>query len=368
MVVGAAGLAGGGALALRPGAAGDQAERAGGRGRRHRYPALEDARDHAERRDRGGGGRALRRGAAGGDAGLRVRHAGLGAGAGGHAVRRRRHALGAGDRRRHPGSAGETLHAAARRRDPRHPGRGLRRSPSSWSSCWRRKACSGACATASFAASVPAPWRRRRRPRASRPLSSASSAPAARTPVLRVERPVEVLRRPARGGGRQLRRQRRRDPRHHRPERRRQDHAVQPAERRLPRTAARSLFGEQNLVGRKPHRICRLGVGRTFQVVRSFPRMPVLRQRRGRRLRRRPAGRREASPPRRAALARVGLLDRAGIVAGQPHQQAAAADGTGPRARRRPRCCCWTRRWPASAPRECDEVLDVLRAVCAPAA
>ena len=35
------------------------------------------------------------------------------------------------------------------------------------------------------------------------------------------------------------------------------------------------LDGEQ-LVGRKLHEICRLGVGRTFQVVRSFPRLPLL--------------------------------------------------------------------------------------------
>ena len=32
----------------------------------------------------------------------------------------------------------------------------------------------------------------------------------------------------------------------------------------------------RNLVGLKPNRICRLGVGRTFQVVRPFPRMSVL--------------------------------------------------------------------------------------------
>jgi ABC-type branched-subunit amino acid transport system ATPase component/ABC-type branched-subunit amino acid transport system permease subunit len=36
------------------------------------------------------------------------------------------------------------------------------------------------------------------------------------------------------------------------------------------------LFAGKELVGRKPHEICRLGVGRTFQVVRAFPRMTVL--------------------------------------------------------------------------------------------
>jgi ABC-type branched-subunit amino acid transport system ATPase component/ABC-type branched-subunit amino acid transport system permease subunit len=35
-------------------------------------------------------------------------------------------------------------------------------------------------------------------------------------------------------------------------------------------------FAGMELVGRKPHEICRLGIGRTFQVVRAFPRMSVL--------------------------------------------------------------------------------------------
>jgi branched-chain amino acid transport system permease protein len=35
------------------------------------------------------------------------------------------------------------------------------------------------------------------------------------------------------------------------------------------------LDGE-NMLGRKVHQVCRMGVGRTFQVVRSFPRLPLL--------------------------------------------------------------------------------------------
>jgi ABC-type branched-subunit amino acid transport system ATPase component/ABC-type branched-subunit amino acid transport system permease subunit len=35
-------------------------------------------------------------------------------------------------------------------------------------------------------------------------------------------------------------------------------------------------FAGTELVGLKPHQICRLGVGRTFQVIRAFPRMSVL--------------------------------------------------------------------------------------------
>src|SRR5439155_16878179 len=35
-------------------------------------------------------------------------------------------------------------------------------------------------------------------------------------------------------------------------------------------------FEGTELVGRKPHVVCRLGIGRTFQVARVFPRMTVL--------------------------------------------------------------------------------------------
>jgi branched-chain amino acid transport system ATP-binding protein/branched-chain amino acid transport system permease protein len=40
--------------------------------------------------------------------------------------------------------------------------------------------------------------------------------------------------------------------------------------------AGRVVFEDRDLVGLKPNRICRLGVGRTFQVVRAFGRMSVL--------------------------------------------------------------------------------------------
>jgi branched-chain amino acid transport system permease protein len=40
-------------------------------------------------------------------------------------------------------------------------------------------------------------------------------------------------------------------------------------------TGTATLAG-QSLLGRKVHQVCRMGVGRTFQVVRSFPRLSVL--------------------------------------------------------------------------------------------
>jgi len=38
----------------------------------------------------------------------------------------------------------------------------------------------------------------------------------------------------------------------------------------------RIMFEGRDVIGLKPHQICRLGIGRTFQVVRAFPRMTVL--------------------------------------------------------------------------------------------
>ena len=44
----------------------------------------------------------------------------------------------------------------------------------------------------------------------------------------------------------------------------------------VPASAGAVRFEGQNITGLKPNRICRLGVGRTFQVVRTFARMSVL--------------------------------------------------------------------------------------------
>jgi ABC-type branched-subunit amino acid transport system ATPase component len=75
------------------------------------------------------------------------------------------------------------------------------------------------------------------------------------------------------------------------------------------------VFDGRNLVGLKPNRICRLGIGRTFQVVRSFARMSVL-QNVVVGAYAATSGDTEAFAAARDALTRVGMLDRAGIVAG----------------------------------------------------
>lgn len=72
----------------------------------------------------------------------------------------------------------------------------------------------------------------------------------------------------------------------------------------------RVLFQGQDLVGLKPNRICRLGVGRTFQVVRAFGRMSVLQNVVCGALVAAPSDA-EAVDMARSALARVGLARRA---------------------------------------------------------
>ena len=76
-----------------------------------------------------------------------------------------------------------------------------------------------------------------------------------------------------------------------------------------------TLAGE-TMTGKKVHAVCRMGVGRTFQVVRSFPRLPLLDNvivgayGAG-------FGDAEAIAAAARALERVGLADKAGVAAGQ---------------------------------------------------
>ena len=66
------------------------------------------------------------------------------------------------------------------------------------------------------------------------------------------------------------------------------------------------VFDGRSLVGLKPHAVCRVGLARTFQIVRPFPRLSVLDNVKIGALARRPAmaGAREHA---RAVIARVGL-------------------------------------------------------------
>jgi branched-chain amino acid transport system ATP-binding protein len=73
-------------------------------------------------------------------------------------------------------------------------------------------------------------------------------------------------------------------------------------------------FRERHLGGLKPHDICRLGLARTFQIVRPFARLSVLDNVKVGALARHPAMA-DALAAARAVLERVGLVDRASELA-----------------------------------------------------
>jgi len=82
-----------------------------------------------------------------------------------------------------------------------------------------------------------------------------------------------------------------------------------------PPSGGRMTFAGRDLVGLRPNRVCRLGVGRTFQVVRAFPRMSVLENVVvGAYVGSRSDA--EAAELAHAALARVGLAGAAAMIAG----------------------------------------------------
>jgi ABC-type branched-subunit amino acid transport system ATPase component/ABC-type branched-subunit amino acid transport system permease subunit len=127
----------------------------------------------------------------------------------------------------------------------------------------------------------------------------------------------------------------------------------------LPATDGTAALDSETMVGKKVHQVCRLGVGRTFQVVRSFPRLPLLDNvivgAYG-------AGFADAAAIASAAqaLERVGLADKAGIAAERLTNKqlrlmelARALAGS-------PRLLLLDETLAGLGREECDDVLDVL--------
>ncbi|WP_428535203.1 ABC transporter permease subunit [Rhodopila sp.] len=115
----------------------------------------------------------------------------------------------------------------------------------------------------------------------------------------------------------------------------------------------------QSMLGRKVHAVCRMGVGRTFQVVRSFPRLPLLDNvivgAYGAGL-----GDAEAIDSAIAALHRVGLADRAGIAAGQLTNKQLRLMELARALAGRPRLLLLDETLAGLGRDECDDVLAVL--------
>ncbi|HEY3845639.1 MAG TPA: branched-chain amino acid ABC transporter ATP-binding protein/permease, partial [Acetobacteraceae bacterium] len=119
-----------------------------------------------------------------------------------------------------------------------------------------------------------------------------------------------------------------------------------------------TLAGE-SMLGRKVHQVCRMGVARTFQVVRSFPRLPLLDNvivgAYG-------AGLADHAAVDTAvgALARVGLHRQAGTLAGQLTNKQLRLMELARGLAGRPRLLLLDETLAGLGRDECDEVLDVL--------
>jgi ABC-type branched-subunit amino acid transport system ATPase component/ABC-type branched-subunit amino acid transport system permease subunit len=121
-----------------------------------------------------------------------------------------------------------------------------------------------------------------------------------------------------------------------------------------------AILGGQSMLGRKVHQVCRMGVGRTFQVVRSFPRLPLLDNvivgAYG-------TGLADADAIASAAhaLERVGLAAQAGIAAGQLTNKQLRLMELARALAGAPRLLLLDETLAGLGREECDDVLDVLQ-------
>ncbi len=127
----------------------------------------------------------------------------------------------------------------------------------------------------------------------------------------------------------------------------------------LPADEGTATLAGVSMLGKKVHQVCHMGVGRTFQVVRSFPRLPLIDNvivgAYG-------AGLtdREAADEAIRALHRTGLAAQAGVPAGQLTNKQLRLMELARALAGRPRLLLLDETLAGLGRDECDEVLDVL--------
>ena len=127
----------------------------------------------------------------------------------------------------------------------------------------------------------------------------------------------------------------------------------------LPADAGTATLGGESVLGKKVHQVCRMGVGRTFQVVRSFPRLPlidnVILGAYGAGL-----SDREAADEAARALHRTGLAAQANVAAGQLTNKQLRLMELARALAGRPRLLLLDETLAGLGREECDDVLAVL--------
>ena len=128
----------------------------------------------------------------------------------------------------------------------------------------------------------------------------------------------------------------------------------------LPPSSGTATLGGVSMIGKKVHQVCHMGVGRTFQVVRSFPRLPLIDNvmvgAYG-------AGvtDQEAADAAIHALHRTGLADLAGVEAGNLTNKQLRLMELARALAGRPRLLLLDETLAGLGREECDDILDVLK-------
>jgi ABC-type branched-subunit amino acid transport system ATPase component/ABC-type branched-subunit amino acid transport system permease subunit len=127
----------------------------------------------------------------------------------------------------------------------------------------------------------------------------------------------------------------------------------------LPADEGTATIAGVSMLGKKVHQVCRLGVGRTFQVVRSFPRLPLIDNvivgAYGAGL-----SDRDAADEAIRALHRTGLAEQAGVPAGQLTNKQLRLMELARALAGRPRLLLLDETLAGLGREECDDVLNVL--------
>jgi branched-chain amino acid transport system ATP-binding protein/branched-chain amino acid transport system permease protein len=132
----------------------------------------------------------------------------------------------------------------------------------------------------------------------------------------------------------------------------------------LPPNAGTVTFAGHELIGLKPNRVCRLGIGRTFQVVRAFTRLSVL-DNVVVGAYAKTASDAEAVAAATAALAQVGLTGRAGALAGSLTNKELRLMELARALAGQPRLLLMDEPLAGLASHEIEDMLEVIRALAA---
>ena len=129
----------------------------------------------------------------------------------------------------------------------------------------------------------------------------------------------------------------------------------------LPADSGTATLGGVSMLGKKVHQVCHMGVGRTFQVVRSFPRLPLIDNVMVGAYGAGGVSDQDAADAAIHALHRTGLADLAGVEAGSLTNKQLRLMELARALAGRPRLLLLDETLAGLGREECDDILDVLK-------